>query len=32
MDAGRVVDPGSHTELMRQGGLYSELALLQFAA
>jgi ATP-binding cassette subfamily B protein len=32
MDAGRVVAQGSHAELMRQGGLYSELARLQFAA
>jgi ATP-binding cassette subfamily B protein len=32
MDAGRVVAHGSHAELMRQGGLYSELARLQFAA
>jgi ATP-binding cassette subfamily B protein len=32
MDAGRVVAQGTHAELMRQGGLYSELARLQFAA
>jgi ATP-binding cassette subfamily B protein len=32
MDAGRVVDQGSHAELMRQGGLYSEHARLQLAA
>jgi ATP-binding cassette subfamily B protein len=32
MDAGRVVAQGSHAELMREGGLYSELARLQFAA
>jgi len=32
MDGGRVVAQGSHAELMRQGGLYSELAKLQFAA
>jgi ATP-binding cassette subfamily B protein len=32
MDAGRIVAQGSHAELMRQGGLYSELARLQFAA
>jgi ATP-binding cassette subfamily B protein len=32
MDGGRVVAQGSHAELMRQGGLYSELARLQFAA
>jgi ATP-binding cassette subfamily B protein len=32
MDGGRIVAQGSHAELMRQGGLYSELARLQFAA
>ncbi|HEY2397035.1 MAG TPA: ABC transporter transmembrane domain-containing protein [Rudaea sp.] len=32
MDAGRIVAQGPHAELMRQGGLYSELARLQFAA
>jgi ATP-binding cassette subfamily B protein len=32
MDAGRVVAQGTHAELMREGGLYSELARLQFAA
>jgi ATP-binding cassette subfamily B protein len=32
MDAGRIVAQGTHAELMRAGGLYSELAKLQFAA
>jgi len=32
MDGGRIVAQGTHAELMRQGGLYSELARLQFAA
>ena len=32
MDAGRIVAQGTHAELLRQGGLYSELARLQFAA
>ena len=32
MDAGRVVAQGTHAQLMREGGLYSELARLQFAA
>jgi len=32
MDGGRVVAQGTHGELMRQGGSYSELARLQFAA
>lgn len=32
MDGGRVVAQGTHAELMHQGGLYSELARLQFAA
>ena len=32
MDAGRIVAQGTHAELMREGGLYSELARLQFAA
>jgi ATP-binding cassette subfamily B protein len=32
LDAGRVVAQGTHAELMREGGLYSELARLQFAA
>ena len=30
MDHGRVVAQGTHSELMAQGGLYSELARLQF--
>jgi ATP-binding cassette subfamily B protein len=30
MDAGRIVAEGSHAELMAQGGLYAELARLQF--
>ena len=32
MDAGRIVAQGTHAELLRQGGLYAELARLQFAA
>jgi ATP-binding cassette subfamily B protein len=32
MDGGRIVAQGTHQELLRQGGLYSELARLQFAA
>ena len=32
MDAGRIVAQGTHAELMHAGGLYSELARLQFAA
>ena len=32
MDAGRIVAQGTHAELLREGGLYSELARLQFAA
>jgi len=32
MDGGRIVAQGTHAELMRQGGLYSDLARLQFAA
>ena len=32
MDGGRIVAQGTHAELLRQGGLYSELARLQFAA
>jgi ATP-binding cassette subfamily B protein len=30
MDAGRVVDEGTHTELIARGGLYARLAKLQF--
>jgi len=30
MDRGAVVAQGTHTELMRQGGLYAKLASLQF--
>ena len=32
MDQGRIVAQGTHTELLRAGGLYGELARLQFAA
>jgi ATP-binding cassette subfamily B protein len=32
MDGGRIVAQGTHAELLREGGLYSELARLQFAA
>ena len=32
LDKGRIVAQGTHAELMREGGLYSELARLQFAA
>ncbi|RYD16774.1 MAG: ATP-binding cassette domain-containing protein [Lysobacteraceae bacterium] len=31
MEAGRIVAQGSHAELVRAGGLYAELARLQFA-
>jgi ATP-binding cassette subfamily B protein len=30
MDAGKVVEEGSHTELLAKGGLYARLASLQF--
>ena len=32
MDGGRIVAQGTHAELLRGGGLYAELARLQFAA
>ncbi|MEZ5462193.1 ABC transporter transmembrane domain-containing protein [Dokdonella sp.] len=32
LDGGRVVAQGTHAELLREGGLYAELARLQFAA
>jgi ATP-binding cassette subfamily B protein len=32
MDAGRVVEQGTHTDLVAQGGLYAKLAKLQFGA
>jgi ATP-binding cassette subfamily B protein len=32
MDQGRIVADGSHDALLREGGLYAELARLQFAA
>ncbi|MDF4003397.1 ABC transporter transmembrane domain-containing protein [Luteibacter sahnii] len=32
MDGGRIVAQGTHDELLRQGGLYAELARLQFVA
>jgi ATP-binding cassette, subfamily B, bacterial len=31
MDQGRIVEEGSHAELVRRGGLYARLAELQFA-
>jgi ATP-binding cassette, subfamily B, bacterial len=31
MDGGRIVEQGRHADLLRQGGLYSRLAELQFA-
>jgi ATP-binding cassette subfamily B protein len=32
MDGGRVVDEGTHTELLARGGLYAKLAKLQLTA
>jgi len=32
LDGGRIVAQGTHAELLEQGGLYAELARLQFAA
>lgn len=32
MDAGRVVEQGTHSDLITQGGLYAKLAKLQFGA
>jgi len=32
MDGGRIIAQGTHMELLREGGLYSQLARLQFAA
>ncbi|MCK9539364.1 ABC transporter transmembrane domain-containing protein [Dokdonella sp.] len=32
LDGGRIIAEGTHAELVRQGGLYAELARLQFAA
>ncbi|MGH8113885.1 MAG: ABC transporter transmembrane domain-containing protein [Rhodanobacteraceae bacterium] len=32
MDAGRIIAQGTHDALLREGGLYAELARLQFAA
>lgn len=32
MDRGRIVDVGTHAELVAKGGLYADLARLQFAA
>ncbi|MEO6967729.1 MAG: ABC transporter transmembrane domain-containing protein [Rhodanobacteraceae bacterium] len=32
LDGGRIIADGTHEALLRQGGLYSELARLQFAA
>jgi ATP-binding cassette, subfamily B, bacterial len=32
MDAGRIVDIGTHAELVARGGLYARLAAMQFGA
>jgi len=32
LDRGRIVDVGTHAELVAKGGLYADLARLQFAA
>ncbi|MGB8378473.1 MAG: ABC transporter transmembrane domain-containing protein, partial [Rhodanobacteraceae bacterium] len=32
MDGGRIIAEGTHADLVREGGLYAELARLQFAA
>ena len=32
LDQGRIVDAGTHAELIARGGLYARLATLQFAA
>jgi hypothetical protein len=31
MDGGRIVEIGTHEELLAQGGLYAKLYLMQFA-
>ena len=32
MDQGRIVETGTHTELVARGGLYARLAAMQFEA
>jgi ATP-binding cassette subfamily B protein len=32
LEAGRVVEEGTHASLIEQGGLYAQLARLQFGA
>jgi len=32
LERGRIVAMGTHEQLLREGGLYAELARLQFAA